>query len=290
MSSKPLIRASCAVLIAAAAAPLGAHECSAAPSNELIAGLFGRSGGGVSLVHGALPDELRTSLLLPAGARIVGSAVQEEQTSVVAVVPLAGVEARRAIETALTKKYWVAPPDEAPEEGGFVSSEVSRGFMFCGEKGEVLSGWLGKHPDGTLVTLHYAPSARGECGRSRRSYPRAELNQLLPRLEPPETARVRGGGGGGSGSGDELGDTAHRTAVVETDLPPAELAELFASQLAAAGWQLDAVATGSVSTLQLWLFRGDQHRLIGELTTVAVGPGKVVASFKVTRAAAATGP
>ena len=239
------------------------------------------------MLPGALPEELRNRLSLPAGARIVGSAVQEEHTRVVAVVPLKGAEARSGLEAALTKTYWTAPAEEGAPEGGFVSSERSQHLMFCGEKGEVLSGWLAKHPDGTLLNLHYMPSAPGECGGSRGSHPRPELNRHLPRLEPPETARIVGGGAGGSsGMGDELGDTAHRTALMKTDLLPAELAEHFASQLTAAGWQLDAVATGSVSTLQLWLYRSDESQLIGELTTALVSPGKVVASFKVTQAAA----
>ncbi len=242
------------------------------------------------MLPGALPEELRSRLPLPAGARIVGSAVQEEHTRVVAVVPLKGAEARSGLEAALTKTYWTAPAEAGVPEGGFVSSERSQGLMFCGEKGELLSGWLAEHPDGTLLNLHYMPSAPGECGGSRRSHSRSELDQLLPRLEPPETARVvRGGAGGSSGMGDEVGDTAHRTAVLATDLPPVELAEHFASQLTAAGWQLDAVATGSTSTVQLWLYRGEQSRLIGELITAAVGPGKVSASFKVTQAAAASG-
>jgi hypothetical protein len=194
------------------------------------------------------------------------------------------------VEAALTKTYWIAPTVEAIQEGGFVSSEWLRSLAFCGEKGEVLSGRLIPHPDGSLLTLHYERSAPGECrGADRSQRPRRALEKLLPRLEPPEGARMRGSGGGGGGFGDEIGDTVHRTAVVETDLLPAELAEHFASQLTDAGWQLDAVAAGSSSTLQLWLYKGEQGKVIGELSTTTLGPGKVAAKFMVTQVAATNG-
>jgi len=211
----------------------------------------------VELVVGALPDSLPPTLPLPAGARVIGSALYsrgDRRLSMSAVfdVPEAPPVVLGKYEAELTGHGWTTPEDFRPMHGGFVSSEMGEWRSYReGDQGPDLTAVVRARDGGwSEVQLRLNWDAVHRPRRSSHAMPPGA--DLLPRLHAPAGAvMIRGASGGG---GEGHWDT---TTTLRSERSVAELEEHFAGQLIESGWTRVAGSTDAAVGWSTWEVPGD---------------------------------
>lgn len=222
----------------------------------------------VELIVGALPDHLPATLPLPAGARVIGSAVYSRGEQRLSMAAVFDVRATPAVvlaryEAELARHGWTPPDDFRPMQGGFVSSEMGEWRSYSeGDQGPGLAAAVrSRGGESSEVQLRLTWDAVRRPRRSPHAMPPAA--DLLPRLHPPAGAAIIGGSGGG-GDGNW-----HSATTVRTERSAAELEAHIADQLTAAGWTRVAGSADDTITRSTWDIPGGWG---GVLVVVAV-PG-----------------
>jgi hypothetical protein len=211
----------------------------------------------VELIVGALPDSLPATLPLPAGGRVIGSALYsrgDRRLSMSAVFDVRETPpvALTKYETELTRHGWTTPEDFRPMHGGFVSSETGEWRSYReDDQGPDLTAVVRARDGGSSeVQLRLNWDAVHRPRRSNHAMPPGA--DLLPRLHPPAGAvMIRGASGGG---GDGHWDT---TTTLRTERSVAELEEHLAGQLIEAGWTRVAGSTDAAVGWSTWEVPGD---------------------------------
>jgi hypothetical protein len=211
----------------------------------------------VELVVGGLPGSLPATLPLPAGARVIGSALysrgdQRLSMSAVFDVPKTPPVALTQYEAELTRHGWTTPEDSRPMHGGFVSSEMGEWRSYReGDQGPDLTAVVRARDGGSSeVQLRLNWDAVHRPQRSHHAQlPGADL---LPRLHAPAGAVMTRGASGGGGEGHW--DT---TTTLRTERSVAELEEHFADQLIEVGWTRVAGSTDAAVGWSTWEVPGD---------------------------------
>ena len=225
---------------------------------------------------GALPPDLPFELPLPEDVRVVGSVrtVREGYPTTVRAILASSLPPEAVIDfysEALSGEGWTRPTISAPG-GGFIQESFSQA-MFCQGEGIALSLNANELPDGPTDVRAYIQLARRlpPCSESEMESIMADVFALLPALRAAEVVRVRSGGGGGGGGGGPSGQrTAATEAVLITDIPPADLIELYNAQLIEAGWRHVTTESGNSFAWSGWTFADeDGNPWAGALTLTA---------------------
>lgn len=193
-------------------------------------------GPSVEMVVGGLPPNLADEVPLPAGARLLGSAlesVDQQQVALEVVFDASGdpTTVLSAYQQQLQELGWAAPArGPGPRSGGFVARRGGEGIMLQrAGTGPVLRAVAVAGDKGNVdlrVTLDW------RMARHMKDWagPRHVGDERMPPLYLPLGITVERMGGGGSGS------RWRQEAVAYTDRSAAELEVDFAGQLAEAGW------------------------------------------------------
>ena len=250
------------------------------------------------LLPGRLPDDPWFALPLPAGGRLVGSAVrpasgtgatrQRESISVVLDAPGTPQDVDDFFAQALLDLGWQAAPVGFPAGGGgFQATRSIRMLWFCQSTGVTAD----PNEAGPGVTVTISPRASGlnevrltSAGGGPPCYtpsmvapPGLGLRQLsmtpnLPALTPPSDVQLepRGFSGGVGGFASEAFATTARSV--------ADLDDIFGNQLATSGWVRRAgLAEGPVAW-STWQVPGEDDDQLGMLLIVET-PGENRRSF-----------
>jgi len=231
-------------------------------SLELARRLLGHVSFGpkVELVLGGLPAHLVDELPLPAGASLLGSALETWDTRrpiLQAVFDAPGDSAAvlDAYQHQLRGQGWEVFESPGPPHGGFLPGRASRGMnMRRPGTGPVLraAAAQGEAQNADLrVTLDWEmPHQMKEWG----AHQRPPGMERMPALYPPTGVTVHPQGGGGGGGG-----RWYQAAVAYTESATADLEGQFALQLEAAGWtRLDGRAEDVVAWSS-WRLSGSEE-------------------------------
>jgi len=193
-------------------------------------------GPAVELVVGGLPPDLAGALPLPAGARLLGSALSSRETrgsTLEAVFDAAGDPASvlAAYQRQLRDLGWeMFEPGPGRLHGGFVSRRGGEGIMLRhGGRGPVLRA-VAVAGSGQSVDLRVTLDWEMPRHFAEWRGPRDPGEGRMPSLYPPPDVTVHPQGGGGGGG------RWRQEAVADTDLTAGELEAHFAAQLAEAAW------------------------------------------------------
>jgi len=206
---------------------------------------------------GGLPTDLVDDLPLPAGAQLLGSALNsrdEPGSTLEAVFDAAGAPASvlAAYQRQLQALGWEGfEAGPVPRHGGFVARQSGEGIMLRhGGHGPVLRA-VAVADSGQSVDLRVTLDWEMPRHIAEWRDPHFQAAGRMPSLYPPLGVTVRPQGGGGGGG------RWRQEAVAETDLAAGVLEAHFAAQLAEAAWTRvdgrveDAVAWSS------WQLPGD---------------------------------
>jgi hypothetical protein len=194
---------------------------------------------------GTLSEPLEQALHLPAGARVVGSAVFPRSSHSVVALPVPAEATIHQMEEHLLQSGWRRAP--RTERGGFVSSPVVEMLPLCRADGASIMLVAGRSREAEqYVSLHFRDDP--SYSACERGAPPARFSRLdvIPQLTPPAGALVRGGG---SGSG---GDRAEAYAEVQTTLGAEALLRHYGAQLAEHGWHGGTELIGEDLAVQMW--------------------------------------
>jgi hypothetical protein len=208
---------------------------------------FGPGEASMPEVHaGTLPEPLRDALSLPAGARIVGTAVFTRSTHSVVALPVPAEASLRQMEEQLLQSGWTRLPQD-DERGGFVATAATASFPLCRADGASIVLLAGRSMETEqYVSVHFRGGAE-YSGCQRQGVPAGRSRmEVIPRLVPPSGALVQSSG---SGSG---GDRAEAYAAVQTELDAEAVLRHYGAQLAEYGWHGGTELIGSDLAVQRW--------------------------------------
>jgi hypothetical protein len=214
-------------------------------------------GPAVELVVGGLPPDLVDALPLPAGARLLGSALSSRETrssTLEAVFDAAGDPApvlagyQRQLQDLGWEMFEAGP---GRSHGGFVPRRGDERIMLRhGGRGPVLRA-VAVAGSGQSVDLRVTLDWEMPRHLAEWRAPRDPGEGRMPSLYPPPGVIVHPQGGGGGGG------RWRQEAIAETDLTAGELEAHFAAQLAQAAWtRLDGRLEDAVAWSS-WQLPGD---------------------------------
>lgn len=215
-----------------------------------------------------LPPDPKIDLPLPAGARLIGSALRLRNGSASSLdavldVPAGTNDVVGFYERELTKLGWAPAPSRGPQnQGGFVPGMMAASRTYCkGEKPPWYSVTVFTPPSAPidvrahveLTNPNVSPGTgyMGPCSAQAGMVQVGGLNRL-PALRAPDGVTMGGGMGGSSGS-----DRQTSEAVATTKLAASDLEAAFAQQLAAAGWTRLARSADGPVAWSTWKVPGD---------------------------------
>lgn len=202
-------------------------------SSRLVTALVSTFTSSAQVIDGAVPPELRTHLVVPSGARVLGTLVAPPFRIVV-------IEASAAPDSALAQVARVLPARGWRQfsllgtSGGFVSSEVDEG-AWCSDKGESLAVTATARPD-RGSTIRYLV-AEGDAAQACRNSP--DPNALVTIQSPPTLFHPEGMDPGKDGcSPTRASTTASRSFsdIISSTAPVDSLMAHYGRQLLDAGW------------------------------------------------------
>jgi len=211
---------------------------------------------------GQLPDDLPTPIPLPDPSLLLGSVsgidpspsgMIRPRTEIFFDTPLPPAKVDAFYRDRLSMEGWLTSGADTPRGGGFQeeSREILRLPFY--HPGNHRGLWITAHKRGDTET-----AVQIEVGEYRLVAP-ASTHALppppLPALLPPPGARYLSGWMGGSVSG-----PTHREAraAIETDVPLANIADGYAAQCAAAGWQQRGEGQDGAVAWSRWIATDDQ--------------------------------
>lgn len=255
----------------------GASPQSADPAQELASRLllpmhYGQQDNAkyeLQLFPAALPPDPKIDLPMPAGSRLIGSALRLRNGAAASLdavldVPASTTDVAGLFERELTKAGWSLAPNRGPmgQGGGFVPAVVSANRMFCkGEKPPWYSVTVWAPPNAPFDVrahidfIHPATGTgnmwSGPCSPQSAPQPGGGLNKL-PTLRAPDGVLLGGGMGGSSGNDRQTSEANATTKLTASDLETA-----FGQQLAAAGWTRLARGADGPVAWSTWKLPGD---------------------------------
>ncbi len=254
----------------------------------LIEGLFGWTDQNVLV--GVAPPQF-ADLAIPPGMVVLGGTLREGHETLVLASEGSAESSRRALMTGLQGEGWSEV--QAEHSTGFVARRQNTVLCHPDQGSRFLSARSGTAGGSTVRIDAGAGNQPCESPLQRRGHFQDGLRAYMPELEPPEGARYVGGGGGSSGSGGDMGDDAHISARLETELSPVALQQAFNELMEAQGWLYEAEWDAGLSVGSLWLRtvpRGDAGdapvNLLATLTSTQISEGRVDALLRIVRRAA----
>jgi hypothetical protein len=201
----------------------------------------GTVGSEPQILVGTLPEWFAQRIVLPPGARILGSAFQGTAVVGIASVPGTASESLLAgVRRELLSHGWKNPP-APPSYGGFRPATMAPGavdltrVMLCGSEDQSLTVFATPH-HGISTTITYRVGTYAAYGPCRaQPVPQYARPQFPMLYNPPSTSDQRMTGmceqsaGGGSGT-----MTAFRGAMSAEDI-----LDRYARQLADSGWTVE---------------------------------------------------
>lgn len=221
-------------------------------------------GGAATVYVGSLPGEaMAFELPLSEGARVMGSVVREAMgVEILLAVPQPMEQVAAFYETALPTAGWQRAEDFPMGGRGFTDRRmVSQRYCNPAAK-QVLSVNAGADGEGSAVRLHINPQAN-PCASPRMG---SDVFKYLPVLETPAGARLLLAKSSMSGGGSEGTRYIQSTAAVTTDLSIAAIAQAYADQLIALGWQQASAVVGESVAGSTWIAPGSEGKWSGFLT------------------------
>ena len=242
-----------------------------------LEGYPGFSSGEPEVLIGELPADLSIEIPVPEDAKMIGSVTRfadYEYIEMFLDVPREPDEAMAFYRDQLTERGWVEFEAPYSHGGGFSPANLSMPVIFCRDENSGPS----------ISVLAYSLENNGDCGvrltldsNLRSSYcsmkdecrPHSFYEDVLPSLQAPEGAVIRGSGGGGGG------DSWHSDATIETELGLKEIREHFENQLEEAGWTLEGQGSDERIGWSDWsLTDGDNNKWAGLLLVRDIGKEK----------------
>lgn len=237
----------------------------------------------IQLLAGQLPPDLPLQIPVPAGARLVGSAVRTGggslyptgDVSIVLDVPGSNAEIQRTYEQAFASQGWTVPASmlSGSQYGGFQATTSYATRTYCqGSAGSWLNLWLSprqKGPNDLRITLQRAPV--GASGGPSGSYGPCSAPtglvmspgpNLLPSLYLPDDVTVQINSSpipapaAPPGAAGPTFTEGVSTATAETPRSVAELESAIAKQLTAVGWQRQRGQVDGPLAWSLWTLPG----------------------------------
>ncbi len=199
-----------------------------------------RPAGPPQLLPGRLPPSPPVEVPIPEGSRIIGTVVQDSESTTVLDAPLSAdavLAFYRERMPALGWREQEVPGRQPHGQGGFTFRRpltIESALFFQGPRGPSLNVVAALRPQPGALTevslmFRIRPPDRMQGPLSQRMN---GMQEMIPPLEPPEGAEQQGGGAGGGGG-------SWRTdAMLLTDRRLVAVAAHYDAQLAGAGWQL----------------------------------------------------
>ncbi|HEV8670236.1 MAG TPA: hypothetical protein VGS01_05815 [Candidatus Limnocylindria bacterium] len=223
----------------------------------------------VRLYPTQLPPDPKVDLPLPAGARLVGSALRLRNGTAASLdavldVPATTRDVAGFYDRELGKLGWAPAPNRGPtNQGGFVQTFAGLSRMYC--KGEQPPWYsvsvytptaapidVRAHVEFTNPNVPAGGSYVGPCSAQPQGVQMGGGLNKLPALKAPDGVILRGGMGGMSGN-----DRQSSEAGATTKLSASDLEAQFAQQLAAAGWTKVARGADGPIAWSTWKIPGD---------------------------------
>jgi hypothetical protein len=221
---------------------------------------YGPHSGAITATVGALPAVMPIDVPLPSEARVIGSLMQSGDYENIQVFLTSNEPIDELVETVdqqLQEQGFTPPPSEPQGGGGqvFLSNAPPMSNIFCSPDNQVYltlgTTTLSGEPAVLRISANRVIDLWGPCSAITYSGD-AGLFEVLPQLTPPPETEVQSVGGGGSG------DSVSGEAELVSALPVMELADHYAMQLEAAGWErLAESATGDLAWSG-WSFADEQ--------------------------------
>jgi hypothetical protein len=269
----------CCVVVAGAAAAQGKEPLTQPKTVpiELVTALVGA--GGITgqesprILVGSTPEWVMSKIVLPAGAHILGAALQGTTALTIVSVPAAGDSVMPELRRALIEHGWKATPVmQRPSYGGFMPSMPASNdatpthLTVCGD-GQVLNANLIR-PDAKSATISYrlaSQAAMGPCNPPQ--MPTLPTRLPWPSLtNPPGSADARMSGQCSS----TLMPSSGIGATLHTAWSPDSLIAFYTKQLADSGWKAEA---GRPAPIARMFSRTDASGVSSDLTlSVADNP------------------
>jgi hypothetical protein len=231
---------------------------------------YGPVGGGGDLRVGRAPDGLPPELI-PAGAQVLGSISQFDNSIVVLTLPVPPDSASDLAAASMLAAGWTRPPTSPMiQRGGFVDAQamvgpsMSSGTLCKGEAFVNLAASYRRSGGSILKVMHTAGARYSPCRP-----PESRMGMMseipVPTLYSPEGA-LTNGGGGVSRSGD---DHAEMSTRLSSRMKPSEITRHYATQLLKDGWT--PVAEGDTEFFAGQMFRkADDKGRVWHATLITV--------------------
>lgn len=259
-----------------AAAP--AQQASGSVPEELVRAMVGND---ATLLIEELPGEISDLIALPDGVRVIGSVVQESHSTAYLSTSQHPDALVASFSEPLLADGWRVPEEREPPRGFQRPAAQGASTTFCGPSGQLLS--ISARPgDDTTLYMRFHPQFPGvlPCDRPT-GPPRGRTNDLeerMPVLDTPEDEFQRSTGHGGGldqrWSGVEL----------RSDRSPAQIADDYAAQVEAQGWEPAFSADGTETAVRTWTRTfEDGFEARGALMVSALGGGTHEALFRLIR-------
>ena len=206
------------------------------PSDELTEAIVRhmfRYDGGVRLIRGDVPSDLKPNFYVPPGTRVLGSVVTGSGVLVLATSTAQPESLRVEYTRALTPRGWTA--FESTQRGGFVDNLPQMPMIFCRE-GAQLHVVQARRASGTSdLSLHYRDGG-GRCER-----PRPPTFQQVREPQFPTLYSPPGEGGESRArcfSREPGGRRSMSTGtMIPADLSAEEVLRHYGRQLESEGWR-----------------------------------------------------
>jgi hypothetical protein len=219
------------------------------PADELaeaIARHMFRYDGGVRLIRGDVPSDLKPNFYVPRGTRVLGSVVTGSGVLVLATSTVPPESLRVEYSRALVPRGWTA--FESPRRGGFVDDLSQTPLIFCRDAAHLQIVHAPRSSGMSDLSLNYRDGG-GPCARPRPPTFRQMSEPQFPTLHSPPGAatesrarcyaRVPGGR-----------NSMSTGTLIAADTSAEEVLRHYGRQLESAGWRSAArtgrqVATGT---------------------------------------------
>ena len=209
----------------------------------------GSVGSEPQILVGSLPEWVTQRIVIPPGARILGSAFQGTAVVGVASVPGTSADSLMAgVRRELLSHGWKNPPPQ-PSYGGFRSAQMASAgvdpsrLMLCGSDDQTLTVFAAPHR-GTSTTITYRLTTYAAYGPCRaQPVPPMYSRPPFPTLyNPPATADPRLMGS----CEQSLNGSSGTSTAFRASLSATEILDRYARQLADSGWTAEGSGTSIV--------------------------------------------
>jgi hypothetical protein len=231
---------------------------------DLVIALLAEDGSVPDILIGKAPDLLAPKLVLPHGARILGTRLSSSQTTVIVDVPMKADSLRLQLDSALRQRGWVSEP-AIYAGGGFQPANMRTPSAYCAD-GQSLRFALLPQGRGTLVRYTVAEDEHRCVPTSVRTESGFALFSMPVLIDPQGTDRKLPS----CRSIISNGYTSGTSDVLHTTQSPEELLAAYGKQLADSGWMVEVRAPGDRTVESHWYHKPTGTRVDTRVSRVSL--------------------